>query len=100
MDETLVAVVHGRVQGVGFRYFVQREATDLGLTGWVANERDGSVRCVAVGGRARLEAFVERLRSGPPSAIVDRVDLQWHTASSAPSPYSSFGVRSGAHSGD
>ncbi len=98
MDETLEAVVHGRVQGVGFRYFAQREATALGLTGWVANQPDGSVRCVAVGPRAVVEAFVERLREGPPSAFVDRVELSWR-----PGPigsYASFGVRSGAHRGD
>ena len=51
----LDATVRGRVQGVGFRYFVLREAMDLGLEGWVANTRDGSVRCVAEGPRDRLE---------------------------------------------
>lgn len=98
MDETLEAVVHGRVQGVGFRYFAQREAIALGLTGWVANQPDGSVRCVAVGPRAIVEAFVERLREGPPSAFVDRVELSWLPGSIG--SYASFGVRTGAHRGD
>ena len=98
MDETVEAVVRGRVQGVGFRYFAQREAVVLGLTGWVANEPDGSVRCVAVGPRAIVEAFIERLREGPPSALVDRVELSWRPGSSG--AFTSFGVRSGAHRGD
>jgi acylphosphatase len=99
MEETLEAVVRGRVQGVGFRYFAHREAMALGLTGWVANESDGSVRCVAVGARSRLEAFAERLRAGPPAAIVDRVDLAWRPATTG-SPYPTFSIRSGAHRGD
>ena len=76
----------------------QREATALGLTGWVANQPDGSVRCVAVGPRAIVEAFVERLREGPPSAFVDRVELSWLPGSIG--SYASFGVRTGAHRGD
>jgi len=99
MDEALEAVVRGRVQGVGFRYFVHREAMSLGLTGWVSNESDGTVRCLAVGERARLDAFVERLRAGPPAAIVERVDLSWRPASPAASP-GSFSIRSGGHRGD
>lgn len=98
MDETLEAVVRGRVQGVGFRWFAQREALLLGLTGWVANEPDGSVRCVATGPRATLEAFVVRLRDGPPSGQVDRVDLVWRPA--VGDRGTSFDVRSGAHRGD
>lgn len=91
------AVVHGRVQGVGFRYFAWREAQALGLTGWVANEADGSVRCVAEGPRDDLAAFVERLEAGPASAIVERVTVTWGGATGTLGP---FGVRSGAHRGD
>lgn len=98
MDQILEAVVRGRVHGVGFRYFAQHEAIALGLTGWVANEPDGSVRCVATGPRAALEVFAERLRQGPPSASVDRVDLAWRPTSGE--SYATFGVRSGAHRGD
>jgi len=101
MDEalqTVDVVVRGRVQGVGFRWFAQREATLLGLTGWVANEPDGSVRSVATGPRARLEVFVERLREGPPSGRVDGIDADWRPASEAGS--TGFMVRSGAHRGD
>jgi len=95
--QRLDARVTGRVHGVGFRYFVLREAIELGLTGWVANEADGSVRCVAEGPRARLETLLELLRDGPPAAIVDAVSEAWMPATGA---FGSFGVRSGDHRGD
>ena len=95
--ERLDARVVGRVHGVGFRYFVLREAQALGLRGWVANLADGSVQCVAEGPRDRLEALLDRLREGPPAAIVDGVGVAWMTATGR---FGSFGVRSGAHPGD
>jgi len=93
----LDATVRGRVQGVGFRYFVLREAMDLGLDGWVANTIDGSVRCVAEGPRDRLDVLLELLRTGPPAAIVDAVSEMWMPATGTLGP---FGVRSGDHRGD
>jgi len=93
----LEAGVAGRVQGVGFRYFVVREAMALGLDGWVANAPDGSVRCVAEGPRDRLETLLDRLREGPAAAIVEHVSEVWMPATGTLGP---FGVRSGAHSGD
>jgi acylphosphatase len=95
--ERLDATVRGRVQGVGFRYFVLREAMDLDLTGWVANGPDSSVRCVAEGPRARLEALLHLLEAGPPSARIDRVDVVWEPARDA---FRSFEIRSGGHRGD
>ncbi len=95
----LDATVIGRVQGVGFRYFAHREAMALGLGGWVANGSDGTVRCEVVGDRSRLEAFAERLRAGPPAAIVERVDLVWRPAGTG-EHYPMFSIRSGAHRGD
>jgi acylphosphatase len=95
--ERLEAIVHGRVQGVGFRFFVVREARRLGLTGWVANEPAGRVRCVAEGPRPELEALLGELRDGPRGAWVDRVDATWSAASGT---LSGFDVRSGWHSGD
>ena len=71
--ERVDAVVRGRVQGVGFRVFALREAMALGLDGFVANELDGSVRVVAEGPSEDLDALVERLETGPPAAMVDRV---------------------------
>ncbi len=97
VDARLEASIHGRVQGVGFRYFVWREAGSLDLRGWVANEIDGTVRCVAEGPRDRLEALLARLEAGPPAAIVERVVTVWGPASGSLGP---FGVRSGAHRGD
>jgi acylphosphatase len=93
----LDATVSGRVQGVGFRYFVLREAMALGLTGWVANIPGGAVRCVAEGPRPSLESLEDRLRDGPPSAIVERVSVAWMPATGG---FLSFEVRSGAHTGD
>jgi acylphosphatase len=95
--ERLEAVVHGRVQGVGFRIFVARNATRLGLTGWVANESSGRVRCVAEGPRDSLEALLEDLRDGPPGAFVDRVDAGWAAAGGT---FTDFDIRSGWHPGD
>ncbi|MGD0248927.1 MAG: acylphosphatase [Candidatus Limnocylindrales bacterium] len=93
----LDASVRGRVQGVGFRYYVVAQASALGLTGWVANEQDGSVHCVAEGPRADLELLLEQLRGGPISAIVEYVAEDWL-------PYTghwgSFGIRSAGHRGD
>ena len=89
--------MHGRVQGVGFRYFILSRAARLGLTGWVANEADGSVRCVAEGDRENLEALLAILRDGPPGARVDDVRVDW---TSATGRWTSFGVRSAAHRGD
>jgi acylphosphatase len=93
----LDATVFGRVQGVGFRYFVLRHASGLGLRGWVANQSGGSVRCVAEGPRDQLELLLERIRVGPGSASVERVSEAWMPATGTLGP---FGVRSGAHPGD
>lgn len=78
--ERLHAVVHGDVQGVGFRYFVQRKAHQLGLTGWVRNNDDGTVELVAEGGRAALDELRRAVEQGPRSARVARVDTQWSGA--------------------
>ena len=93
----LDATVIGRVQGVGFRYFVLNEAMALGLTGWVANTPGGAVRCVAEGPRDALESLEDRLNDGPSSAIVERVSTAWMPATGS---FISFEVRSGAHTGD
>jgi acylphosphatase len=93
----LDATIHGRVQGVGFRYFVLERALTLDLDGWVANESDGSVHCVAEGPRPVLEAFLQELEIGPPAAIVDRVMVGWEPARGNLGP---FGVRTGGHRGD
>ncbi|HKW58473.1 MAG TPA: acylphosphatase [Candidatus Dormibacteraeota bacterium] len=81
--ERLHAVVHGDVQGVGFRYFVQRAARQLGLRGWVRNNDDGSVELVAEGERPRLEELERAVKEGPRGSRVDRVDARWSSATGA-----------------
>jgi acylphosphatase len=75
--ERLHAIVHGDVQGVGFRYFVQRRAHQLGLRGWVRNNDDGTVELVAEGTRRQLEELKRTLQEGPRLARVDRVETKW-----------------------
>lgn len=93
----LEAVVHGRVQGVGFRMFVADVARELGLVGWVANEGAGTVRCVAEGPRDDLDRLLAELRTGPRGAAVDRVD---DTRAAATGSFHRFEIRSGWHPGD
>ena len=94
---SLDASVRGRVQGVGFRYFVLDLATDLGLVGWVANMPDGSVRCVAEGPRRDLDTLLTALGQGPLGGRVDDVQATWGPAGGS---FERFSVRSGGHSGD
>ncbi|MBX9843573.1 MAG: acylphosphatase [Xanthobacteraceae bacterium] len=65
---------HGRVQGVGFRAFVEQAANESALAGWVRNRRNGAVEAVLEGEAADVDAVIEACRKGPPSARVDRVD--------------------------
>jgi len=67
-------LVRGRVQGVGFRFFVEREAHMLGVAGWVRNNFDGTVEVLAMGTREQLLGLRSRLREGPRAARVDAVD--------------------------
>ena len=73
------ASVYGRVQGVSFRYYTQKEAFRLNLTGWVANASDGSVHVVAEGPEEALQKLVNYLHIGSPGAIVERVTTTWET---------------------
>ncbi|MGA9506542.1 MAG: acylphosphatase [Terriglobales bacterium] len=67
-------LVRGRVQGVGFRWFVEREAHILKIAGWVRNNPDGSVEVLAVGTRDQLAGLRSRLLEGPRAARVDDVE--------------------------
>jgi acylphosphatase len=80
MAERLWAIVHGRVQAVGFRAYVYRRARARGLRGWVRNRPDGTVECVAEGPRRELDALLAELREGPPAANVKRVDAGFEPA--------------------
>lgn len=72
---TVAITVHGRVQGVGFRYALQGEAQRLGARGWVRNRRDGSVEALVSGEDAVVDAVVAWAQEGPPAARVDAVDV-------------------------
>ncbi len=73
MTESVHLLISGRVQGVGFRAATLQQAQKHGLTGWVANCRDGSVEVYAEGEANELTAFKNWLRTGPPSARVDQL---------------------------
>lgn len=76
-DRRFVAIVSGRVQGVGFRAFVRRVATDLHLRGHVENLADGRVEVVAEGSQDDLDVLLVRLRMGPTHAEVSGVEVEW-----------------------
>lgn len=69
-------VVRGRVQGVGYRYFVERQARELDLEGFVRNRRDGSVEAAFAGTEAAVGAAIEACRRGPRGALVEAVDVE------------------------
>lgn len=69
-------MVRGRVQGVGFRAFVEDAANLRALSGWVRNRRDGSVEALAAGPAAEVEAFLIAVRLGPRAARVDAADVE------------------------
>jgi acylphosphatase len=68
------AIIRGRVQGVGYRDFTEREARARGLTGWVRNRRDGTVEAVLAGPPAAVADMIAACRRGPFNARVDAVD--------------------------
>lgn len=76
-EDSFRAIVTGRVQGVGFRWFVQDCAERLGVRGSVANRRDGAVEVQAAGDRDTLDELLAELRRGPSAARVQNVDVDW-----------------------
>jgi acylphosphatase len=78
--ERLHAVIHGDVQGVGFRFFLQHKGQELRLLGWVRNNDDGTVELVAEGSRPDLEQLKRAAEEGPRLARVERVDARWSAA--------------------
>jgi acylphosphatase len=66
--------VHGRVQGVFYRDWTVRNARELRLSGWVRNQPDGTVAALLQGDEAAVRQMIERMRSGPPRAQVERID--------------------------
>ena len=97
MTKAVHVCVKGRVQGVGYRWFVEREAGRLGLDGWVANQPDGSVEVVAEGPEEALSELVLLLWEGPLGASVGGVTVHHEPARGN---VVGFTIRSGAHRGD
>jgi acylphosphatase len=85
-------LVEGRVQGVGYRAFVERRAARLGLVGYVMNLPDGRVRVHVEGDRGSIESLLAELAAGPRQARVERTDVRWLTPSGA---FTGFTVRHG-----
>jgi len=77
MNARVTAIVTGLVQGVNFRWFTQRRASEQGLVGYVRNHSDGSVEFVAEGPREALEHLLDEVRVGPSSAVVENVQVKW-----------------------
>ncbi|MBW0145726.1 acylphosphatase [Sphingomicrobium clamense] len=67
--------IRGKVQGVGFRWWTERNARELDVNGWVLNAPDGSVEAHFEGKKANVERLIERVRGGPPTAQVKSVDV-------------------------
>jgi acylphosphatase len=84
------AIVRGRVQGVGFRFFAERAARDLGIRGWVRNLPDGSVETLAVAEEDALERYFARLRKGPLGSRVEGLEISEADAESG--AFSSFEI--------
>ena len=88
---TVQAIVYGYVQGVFFRAFVSKQATELGLTGYVRNLPGGeAVEVNAEGERKKLEKLISYLKVGPPAAKVEKVVTNWSEYTGS---YSRFSIR-------
>ena len=87
--QSLHCLIEGHVQGVGFRFFAERVASRLGLTGYVRNLPDGRVEAYAEGNTASLEQFLAKMREGPGYGLVTRVVESWGEASGH---YASFRI--------
>lgn len=75
-DPTLLLRIHGRVQGVGYRWAMVGEARRLGVNGWVRNRQDGTVEALIHGPADAVARLVDWANHGPPMAMVERVDVQ------------------------
>jgi acylphosphatase len=73
--------ITGRVQGVGFRYFTQKKANEIGIKGWVKNTRDGAVEVLVQGTETVINTFTDYLQIGPPLSRVDHISkVKMHIA--------------------
>lgn len=81
--------IRGKVQGVGFRWWTQRNAREMTVDGWVLNAPDGSVEAHLQGSKANVERLIERIKGGPPTAKVQSVKV----IEAAPGDFHSFEIR-------
>ena len=86
-------IIRGRVQGVGFRWFVEREARNLGVVGWVRNNEDATVELLAAGSAEQLADLRARLADGPRASRVDAVDEYEATPDEAIGNLKSFQIQ-------
>ncbi|MFO7892051.1 MAG: acylphosphatase [bacterium] len=77
MDVHAHIIVSGMVQGVGYRYFVSRNARKMKLTGWVKNLPNGEVEIEVEGPKGLIESLIQKLPTGNPSAMVRNVEVDW-----------------------
>ena len=87
-ERTVRLRIAGAVQGVGYRYWTERTAHELGLSGWVRNRRDGTVEAVISGSAEMVDRMIERCRKGPRAARVTSIDVEEEPAT----PSSGFEV--------
>ena len=90
-ENRIHAIVKGFVQGIGYRWFVEKEANSLNLTGWVKNLPGGDVELEAEGNRDSLEKFINSLKSKHPWARVNDIDVVW--ISNGAKTYSDFKIK-------
>lgn len=90
MKKRLEAIIYGKVQGVGYRYFTVQKAAKYGIKGFVRNLPDGSVKVVAEGEEENLKNFLKELYKGPPRAIVDDIKVTWEECKNE---FDSFEIR-------
>ena len=94
MEQDKIVRVHswvqGRVQGVGFRAFVQQNAMQIGVTGWVRNVGCNTVEAVAEGTKEQIERFLEMIKRGPSVSRVDESREEWEQVTGE---FKSFGVK-------
>ncbi|MDO9254810.1 MAG: acylphosphatase [Bacteroidales bacterium] len=77
MKQSVILTIHGHVQGVGFRYFVTQKAENIGISGFVKNNMNGTVYIEAEGQSEELELFIKSCKQGPSHAWVEKVDVQY-----------------------
>lgn len=75
----LTVIISGYVQGVGFRYFVQRQAQQAGLTGWIRNLANGNVEIEVAGDPSVIDPWLQQIKTGHPWARVDTLHAEPHT---------------------